>query len=114
MVRRVVGSIDIVAGTLTLDDGRVFTLDDIPGNPANWPQQRLDRLAEAIQDLIDVRFVQADLPLDDPDRTATPAELLAEYGNRVFLDGADIVHRSATVTFTWDGSQLIPHVSEVR
>jgi len=114
VVRQVVGDIDEIAGTLTLDDGRVFTLDDIPGN--GWNRNRLGKLGERIQALADIPYtqVQADLPLDDPDRTATSAELFAQYGNRVFLDGANIVSRSTEITFTHDGDNLIPHHKRVR
>lgn len=112
MVRQVVGNIDLEAGTLTLDDGRVFTVDDIPGN--SWNANRLGKLTEAIQTLADLVIPLADLPSDDPDKTATPAELFSEYGNRVFLDGqGNIIHRNVIITFSWDGTTLIPAVRRV-
>ena len=116
MVRRIVGNIDLVAGTLTTVDGRVFTLDDIPGNGWNSATRR-ERLAEAIQALVDEEntFTLTSLPSDDPDKTATAAELFAEYGNRVFLDGnGNIVHRTSAISFDWDGTDLIPITTTVR
>ena len=48
-------------------------------------------LKAALQALIDFRQSIADLPNDDPDKTATNAELAAEYGERMFKDRDDLV-----------------------
>ncbi len=40
-------------GDLVLTNGRTTVLADIPGN--NWPQVRLDRLTDAVQENMDHR-----------------------------------------------------------
>lgn len=94
-------------------DGTPFTfnLSELPGQGFN--AQRLARIEERVQAEFDTRQVQADLPADDSDRTASAADLLAKYGNRVFLDGADIVSRSTLISLSWDGTQLIPRLTRV-
>ena len=58
----------------------------------------------ALQTLIDFRQPIADLPNDDPDKTATNAQLTAEYGERMFKDGGDLVSRSNVIeNVLWDG-----------
>ena len=64
----------------------------------------------------------ASLGDDDPDKTATQAELTAIYGGRAFLDGlGNIVFRSTLFTLTQvktdthnAGGVLVPHWSRVR
>lgn len=108
-------------GLVRLSDGRVFDLSSVAGNGFN--ANRLDKINKAIQTEIDDIRLLSDLTADDPDKTATPAELLATYGERVFLSDADgtpnpagafIATRSVLIWLTWDGSILTPHVSSVR
>ena len=77
---------------------------DIPGN--GWPQQRLNRARDRLQDLLDFRQPLADLPVDDPDKTTDPA--LPD----LFWDGNDLVGRNTVVDwFRWDGVRLSVRVS---
>ena len=102
-------SYDDVTGEVVLSDGRVFNVNDIPGN--GWNQNRLDRLRDKLREQSDFRQLIADLPDEDPDKTATPAELFAEYGNRMFIDdppgqsGPFLVSRNTDYTVTWDGTR---------
>ena len=89
--------------------GSVFNVNDIPGN--GWNQNRLDSLRDKLREQSDVVQLIEDLPLDDPDRTATPEELFAQYGNRMFIDdpqgqsGPFLVSRNTDYTVTWDGER---------
>ena len=61
-------------------------------------------LKAALQALIDFRQRIADLPDDDPDKTATNAQLAAEYGERMFKDDGDLVSRPNIIEdVVWDG-----------
>ena len=84
-----------------LGDGREFTLlyADIPGN--SWNANRLAKLVERAQQLIDKRVPLTDLPADDPDRLADPGL------PHLFWDGADLVARQCIIeNATWDGTRL--------
>ncbi len=75
-----------------------------------------------VQASMDSVIPLASLGDDDPDKTATAAELLAEYGGRAFLDGlGNIVFRSTLFTLTQvktdthkSGGVLVPRWSRVR
>ena len=54
-------------------------------------------LKAALQALIDFRQPIAGLPNDDPDKAATNVQLAAEYGERMFKDGGDLVSRSNVI-----------------
>jgi hypothetical protein len=56
----------------------------------------------------------ADLPDDEPTKTMTATQLETKYGNRVFLDGSNLVSRATLISFTHDGTRLIPHTERVR
>jgi hypothetical protein len=100
-------------GVVRLSNGREFALSDIPGN--DWTQPRLAKLSEFAQNFFDHIEPLASLPEDDPDKTATAAQLFAQYGNRRFLDGkGNIVSRSTEISFTHDGARLVPHCRVVR
>jgi len=114
------GSID-ADGVVRLSDGRTFDLSSVPGNGYN--ANRLGKINDRIQQAIDQTVLRTDLPVEDPDRTATAAELLAVYGNRVFISDADgtpnasglwLTTRHVTITLAWDGTDLIPTITEVR
>ena len=94
-------------------DGTPFTfnLSELPGQGFN--ANRLRKIEERVQQEFDVRQAIADPPDDEPTKTMSAAELLAAYGNRVFIDGTDIVSRSTLITLAWDGSQLIPRTERV-
>ena len=65
---------------------------------------KANALKAALQALIDFRQPIADLPDDDPDKTATNAQLAAENGGRMFKDGSDLVSRSNIIEDVfWDG-----------
>lgn len=104
-----ISSYDDVTGEVVLSDGRTFNVNDIPGN--GWPQNRLNALRDKLLEQSDVRQLISDLPDEDPDKTATPAELSAQYGGRVFIDdppgpsGPFLVSRSVDYTVTWDGTR---------
>jgi hypothetical protein len=108
-------------GIVRLSDGRTFDLSSVAGNGFN--ANRLGKINKAIQAEIDDIRLLSSLAADDPDKTATPAELLAQYGGRMFLSDADgtpndtgdyITSRSVLLWLTWDGNNLIPNVSTVR
>ncbi len=105
-------SVDDGTGTVEISNGKTFNLSDIPGN--GWPQQRLNKLNDFVQSLIDHRMRQSDLPLDDPERNWDAAQFTAQYGNRRFLDGQDVVSRSARIWFTIENGELLPHSEVVR
>ena len=81
-----------------------------------------------VQASMDSVISRASLGDDDPDKTATDADLLAEYGNRAFLVPAasppglgNIVFRSTLFTLTQvktdthkAGGVLVPRWSRVR
>lgn len=100
-------NIDLVAETITLEDGRVLSSADLRGN---INQQKLNRLTAFVQTFFDSRQVIADLLPEDPDKTATQSELDAKYGGRVFVDGGDLVTRNTLITFTVVDGRLLPHV----
>jgi hypothetical protein len=114
-----IGTIDD-EGIVRLNDGRTFDLSNVPGNGYN--ANRLAKINARIQQEVDDIRSLASLAADDPDKTITPAELLAQYGGRMFLSDADgtpndlgafLTTRSVLLWLTWDGSNLIPHVTEV-
>jgi sugar/nucleoside kinase (ribokinase family) len=111
-------SIDEETGDVVLIGGdgqeRTFNLSEIPGGN-NWNAQKLAKLTERAQALFDVVVALADLPDDEPTKTMTAAELLAKYGNRVFLDGqGNLVSRATLISFTHDGTKLIPRAERVQ
>ncbi len=75
-----------------------------------------------VQASMDSVISRVSLGDDDPDKTATAAELTAQYGNRAFLDGlGNIVFRSTLFTLTQvktethkAGGVLVPRWSRVR
>jgi hypothetical protein len=91
-------------GVLTLSDGRTFTLSDVPGNGFN--ANRLAKINAAAQEILDYRQAITDLPPEDPDRINAEAGdnswFLSTYGNRVFIDGSDIVTRNTSITIALD------------
>jgi len=98
--------------SITLSDGRTLALSDVSG--VEWDAAKIARLTAFVQAAIDDIQPVASLPDRDPDKTATPAELLAKYGGRRFLDGnGNIVSRSTLVTFEYDGTDLIATWSRV-
>lgn len=118
-----VRTIDDAGGTLELRDGRQFAF--VPRQ--TWSQLRLDQLSALVQAQIDHVMPVADLAADDPDKAwaaGTPitnangqestVELIARYGNQVFLEGTNIRFRSTRITFTHDGDRLIPRSEVVR
>lgn len=107
-----VRSSDEGTGEVVLSNGATFNLSDIPGN--GWPQARLNKLSEKAQSFIDHRERQSDLPLDDPERNWDAAQFQAQYGGRRFLDGQDVVSRSARVWFTFEDGALVSHSEVVR
>jgi len=106
----------IADGQLVLSDGRTFTLSDIPGQGFN--QNRLNKIIAAVQSIIDVRLLIADIPDGDLDQTPAlagdDAFFLATYGGRVFLDGNERVTRSTLIDITFENGELIPHLSVVE
>ena len=115
----------IADGKLVLSDGREFALSDIPGNGFN--QNRLNKIAAAVQRVMDrgphgrgIRPISS-LAIDDDDRIHADndedggvAWFLATYGGRMFRDGNEIVSRSTLFALTYDGENLVPHLTEVR
>lgn len=99
---------DAATDSIVLNNGSSIAISDIPGN--GWPQSRLDRARDLLLALTEDRQVQADLPVDDPDRTMTNAELFAIYGNRRFLEQVGgttyIVSRGTDFEVNWDGERL--------
>ena len=87
-------------GVLTLSDGRVFDFSSVAGN--GWNANRLAKLTAAGQEFIDKRDAISSLPVEDPDRihaeAGDDAWFLSTYGNRVFIDGTDIVTRNTKIT----------------
>lgn len=79
------------------------------------PQQKLDAAVARVQASMDHIVPLASLPDDEPTKTMTAAELQARYGERVFLDGPDIVNRSTRFSLTWDEEikRLLPGWDEV-
>ena len=79
---------------------------------ADFPAGSEDKTAavwqELIQDQIDVRQLESDLPNEDSDKAATPAEITTKYGTRMFKERVKgkwwLVARSETVTVVWDGA----------
>lgn len=103
-------------GSITLNDGRTFTLDDIPGN--SWNKNRIGKLTVAIQAILDDRRLIADLEDIDPDKVhalaGDDAWFTARYGGRMFIDGDGVVSRSTLISFTFVDGDLVPSVSVVR
>lgn len=96
-----------------LNTGHEVNLCDIPNGP-NWNQDRLDKLSAAIQAKIDNVIPLSSLSDDDPDKDPR-TNLKVIYGNRVFLDNkGNIVYRSTLITFTHDGTRLVPRCDTVR
>ncbi len=97
-----------ITETIYLNNGTSLAIADIPGN--GWPQARLDLARDLLLAMTEDRQVQADLPVEDPDRTMTNAELFAIYGNRRFLEQVGgvtyIVSRGTDFEVTWDGERL--------
>ncbi len=82
----------------------------------------IEDMEAKVQASMDSVIPLASLGSDDPDKTATAAELTAEYGGRAFLDGlGNIVFRSTLFTLTQvktdthnAGGVLVPRWSRVR
>jgi hypothetical protein len=87
------------SGTITLNNGTVFSIGDIPGNGFN--ANRLGKINQFAQTFIDERTDWSTMDVDDPDRihaeVGDDAWFLATYGGQVFIDGTDIVTRLTTV-----------------
>lgn len=70
---------------------------------------------ELIQSQIDRRRLVSDLPDEDPDKAATPAEITAEYGARMFKERVQgkwwLVSRPEIVSVVWDGTAYQVKVS---
>lgn len=105
-------SLDEGTGEIVLSNGLTLNLSDIPGN--GWPQQRLNKLSAKAQSFIDHRMRQSDLPADDPEINWGAAQFQAQYGGRRFLDGQDVVSRSARIWFTFENGALVPHSEVAR
>lgn len=69
-----------------------------------------------IQDQIDKRLLVSDLPDEDSDKAATPTEITATYGMRMFKERVQgkwwLVSRSETVSVVWDGAVFQVKVSD--
>ena len=63
----------------------------IPGN--GWNQNRLNKLTEAVQNLIDVR-----IPLNDPSLADDPDALVDPARPDFFHDGGNLVARPVTIS----------------
>jgi hypothetical protein len=107
-------------GDIVLSNGRTTLLSDIPGGA--WTRQKLRRLTNAVQNDADERVTIASLPADDPDRFEHEADpvnaaaiLLAEYGERMFYDGLDLVSRTDVFTFSLNPrGDVQPHQRVLR
>ena len=97
--------VDATADSITLNDGRVFTSDDIPGN--GWNAQRLEKARVKLQQLLDYRILAADIPPDEETLGWSDAEMQAVYGGRMWYDSGDLISRSVVVdAMIWDGVKL--------
>lgn len=68
-----------VGNVITLNDGGEIDLDSFPGN--GWTTSRCANITESLQENHVDNVVDRDaLSADDPDKTATEAELAAVYG----------------------------------
>jgi hypothetical protein len=56
----------------------------------------------------------ADLPTEDPDKTATDEDLATEYNERRFLVGVMVVSREVLFSLTWTDGRLVPRWETVR
>ena len=101
---------------LRLSNGVTVDLSDLNIRLDKKPAQPvLDAIVARVQAEMDDIQALADLPDDDPDKTATVAELAAQYGGRRFLDGAgNVVSRSTLFSITWENGRLAPRWTEVR
>ena len=87
---------------------------------ADFPSGSEDKTAAAwqslIQDGIDRRQLVRDLPDEDSDKSATPEEITAQYGVRMFKERVQgkwwLVARSETVLIVWDGAAFQVSVSD--
>ncbi len=87
---------------------------------ADFPEGSEDKTAAAwqslIQNQIDRRQLVSDLPDEDLDKDATPEEITAIYGTRMFKERVTgkwwLVSRSETVSVVWDGSAYQVSVSD--
>ncbi len=88
---------------LRLTNGAVIDLSDLDMTLGRRPPPPLMREIERrIQVHMDDVQALADLPDDDPDKTATAEQLRAEYGDRRFLDGnGNIVSRARVFEIDW-------------
>ncbi len=107
-----VRTVDEGTGEIVLSNGLTFNLSDIPGN--GWPPARLRKLSEFVQASVYHRERQSGLPLDDPERDWSATQFTTQYGDKRFLNGPDVVSRSARIWFTHDGIRLVPHSEVVR
>lgn len=73
---------------------------DIPGN--SWNQNRLNKLVDRVQELIDVR-----IPLNDPSLVGDPDALVDPARPNFFHDGGDLVSRAIVIEdVSFDGTKL--------
>ena len=76
--------------------------------PAGSEEKTAVAWQELIQDQIDRRQLESDLPDEDSDKAATPAQITATYGTLMFKERVQgkwwLVARSETVSIVWDGA----------
>lgn len=97
--------VDATADSITLNDGRVLTSADIPGN--GWPNKRLEKMRDKLQALLNYRILAADIPPDEETLGWSSAEMQAVYDGRMWYEVGDLVARSVVVdAVNWDGVKL--------
>jgi hypothetical protein len=105
-------SYDPNTGVVVLNNGVTYNTNDLPGN--GWNANRLANLRERILEFVEDRISQADMPVDDPERTWTAQDFTDNYpaGNR-YLDESGgpgspwVVERNIDISIEWDGARLL-------
>lgn len=93
------------ADSITLSNGMTVDLTAIPGN--GWPQSKLNKARDFLQDLLDKRTPAADIPIDEETLGWTDQQMQDVYGGRMWWDGDDLMARNVIVNAVmWDGEKL--------
>lgn len=87
-------------------------LSSIPGN--GWPAPKLRKAEDFLHGLMETRTLAADVHPQEQCLGWTPEQMQAEFGNRMWWDGDDLVARSTSISLSWDGNTLSASFSEVK
>ncbi len=95
---------------LRLSTGVTVDLSEFNLRLGNKPSdKKLVDMTAKVQAAMDHVQTKADMVADEPTKNMTDAQLLAQYGDKVFNDGSgNLVTRNTKFSLTWAFGRLIP------